>query len=51
MVEVVVDDPDGLVAELEVAGETELAGEVQEISLKVRQDYDDEDDDQDTEYE
>lgn len=40
VVEVVVDDPDGLVAELEVAGETELAGEVQEISLKVRQDYD-----------
>lgn len=44
VVEVVVDDPDGLVAELEVAGETELAGEVQEISLKVRQDYDDGDD-------
>ena len=43
VVEVVVDDPDGLVAELEVAGETELAGEVQEISLKVRQDYDGED--------
>lgn len=47
VVEVVVDDPDGLVAELEVAGETELAGEVQEISLKVRQDYDDEDEDGD----
>lgn len=43
VVEVVVDDPDGLVAELEVAGETELAGEVQEISLKVRQDYDGDD--------
>lgn len=40
VVEVVVDDPEGLVAELEVAGETELAGEVQEISLKVRQDDD-----------
>ena len=48
VVEVVVDDPDGLVAELEVAGETELAGEVQEISLKVRQDYDgDEGEDED----
>lgn len=47
VVEVVVDDPDGLVAELEVAGETELAGEVQEISLKVRQDYGDEDEDGD----
>lgn len=47
VVEVVVDDPDGLVAELEVAGETELAGEVQEISLKVRQDYDDDVDDED----
>lgn len=44
VVEVVVDDPDGLVAELEVAGETELAGEVQEISLKVRQDYDEDED-------
>lgn len=44
VVEVVVDDPDGLVAELEVAGETELAGEVQEISLKVRQDYDGDED-------
>lgn len=45
VVEVVVDDPDGLVAELEVAGETELAGEVQEISLKVKQDYDGDDGD------
>ena len=43
VVEVVVDDPDGVDAELEVAGETELAGEVQEISLKVRQNYDGDD--------
>lgn len=44
VVEVVVDDPEGLVAELEVAGEVELAGEVQEISLKVKQDDDGDDD-------